>query len=169
MPSRQADKKASTTASASASKIQNPAKSRVFQQPARGALPGLEVRRLIDRDDQSDAEVDAARKRGDLVLTRRNLESYLFGDELLRLLAESCGKAQLAGELIKARDTAISAKNGRVDNFKQVAGETYVACKKVLGLTASGNNTKTFMRDTLSPLITENTETFKQLRRDIFG
>jgi RecF/RecN/SMC N terminal domain len=37
-------------------------------------LPGLQVKRLIDRDDRSDSEVTAERAQGHLVLSRRNLE-----------------------------------------------------------------------------------------------
>jgi hypothetical protein len=36
-------------------------------------------------------------------------------------------------------------------------------------LTAAGNTTKTFMCETLASLVTPQTETFKELQRDIFG
>lgn len=136
---------------------------------AKGVLPGLEVRRLIDRDDRSDAEVAEARRQGNRVLTKRNLESYLFSDEVLRALATKSGVPDAADELIGVRDNAIKTKRGRPDDFKNVAGETYRACKDKLGLISSGNNTKAFMRDTLAPLIHEGTETFQQLHCDIFG
>jgi hypothetical protein len=131
-------------------------------------LQGLEVKRLIDRDDRSDAEVESERKNGHLVLTRRNLESYLFSDEILRLLCEEEGKHELADRIIQVRDEAATAKGGTVDDLKQAAGETYIACKKELGLTKSGNTTKAFMLERLAPLVTDQTETFKQLRKDVF-
>ena len=59
-------------------------------------------------------------------------------------------------------------KNAGVGDFKAVAGETYVACKKRLGLTNPGNTAKAFMIATLAPLVTHETETFNQLRADIF-
>jgi hypothetical protein len=132
-------------------------------------LPGMEVRRLIDRDDRSDTEVAAERAKRSLVLTCRNLESYLFNDEIIRLLCQSAGKPEVADQIIAKRTEAISAKGGKVDDFKQAAGETYVACKVVLQLTSPGNDTKAFMRDTLSALVLPATETFKQLHHDIFG
>ena len=55
-------------------------------------IDGLEVIRLIDRDDRSDVEIDQLRRDGVRVLSQRNLESYLYSDEVLRLLAKSKGK-----------------------------------------------------------------------------
>jgi hypothetical protein len=136
---------------------------------ASAVLPGLKVKRLIDRDDRSDDEVKAEREKGHLVLTRRNLESYMFNDEILRLLCAKEGKPELGDELIKTRDETIKAKNASKDDFKISAGETYIACKKRLELTKPGNTTKMFMIQTLAPLVTGSTETFKQLRKDIFG
>ena len=132
-------------------------------------LPGLTVKRLIDRDDRSDAEVEAERSKGSLVLTRRNLESYLFGDEVLRALCASAGKPELGDILIKSRNDTISQKNATADDMKAAAGETYVAAKRLLALKSPGNDTKAFMRDTLAPLVTEGTVTHSTLRSDIFG
>jgi hypothetical protein len=132
-------------------------------------LPGLEVKRLIDRDDRSDAEISAERSKGHLVLTRRNLESYLFSDEVLRLLCSKAEKPELADEIIKVRSDTVAAKGVTADDFKAAGGETYVACKKRLGLVKPGNTTKTFMLETLAPLLTPQAETFRQLRMDIFA
>ena len=50
---------------------------------------GTEVIRLIDRDARSVEEVSEFKGRGVRVLARRNLESYLFDDEVLTALAVS--------------------------------------------------------------------------------
>ena len=50
-------------------------------------VDGLDVVRLIDRDDRSTQEVSDARDDGVRVLSRRNLESYLYDDDVLRTLA----------------------------------------------------------------------------------
>lgn len=128
----------------------------------------MEVRRLIDRDDRSDAEVVDERARGTLVLTRRNLESYLFNDEIIRLLCRDAAKSEVADQIISTRTQLIASKGGNADDFKYVAGETYVACKRLLQLTNPGNSAKAFMRDKLAPLVSPGTETFKQLHEDIF-
>ena len=53
---------------------------------------GLEITRLIDRDDRTDNEVANLATKGVRVLSRRNLESYLFDDEVLCALAAWEGK-----------------------------------------------------------------------------
>ena len=50
-------------------------------------LQGSVVVKLIDRDDQSPEEVADLTKNGTRVLSRRNLESYLFDDEILTQVA----------------------------------------------------------------------------------
>ena len=41
-------------------------------------IDGLEVVRLIDRDDRTEVEIEEAEQQGVRVLSKRNLESYLF-------------------------------------------------------------------------------------------
>jgi predicted ATPase len=135
---------------------------------ANTVLPGLVVKRLIDRDDRSDAEVEAERGKGTLVLSRRNLESYLFGDEILRALCTKSGKPEVCDALIKIRDDTIAQKGGAANDLKAAAGETYVAAKRQLALESPGNDTKAFMRDTLAALVIDGTETYRVLRSDIF-
>lgn len=40
--------------------------------------------------------------------------------------------------------------------------------RTILGITQAGNSANTFMRDTLAPLITPDTNTYAELKRDIF-
>ena len=53
-------------------------------------IDGLHVMRLVDRDDRSDDEVVELSKSGIRVLSRRNLESYLFDDAVSKI---ACGEA----------------------------------------------------------------------------
>ena len=133
-------------------------------------IKGTEVVRLIDLDNQSPEEVAALNSQGVRVLSKRNLESYLFGDEVLRHLADSVGKGDRAAELIKKKE---SIRNLRPDDppndLKPASGEIYTACRSILGLTQSGNTTKAFMRDTLASLVKPGMQVYKDLKRDIFG
>ncbi len=56
----------------------------------------------------------------------------------------------------------------RPDDVKSVSGKLYVAIKNALSLKHAGNNQKAFMRDTLAPLLTPETETYKKLKSCIF-
>lgn len=133
-------------------------------------IDGLEVVRLIDRDDRNDQEIADANQQGVRVLSRRNLESYLFDDEVLRVLAMSVGKQDKTERLLCEKYRIVGNEaGGPSDNLKLASGETYNACKSILGLTQCGNNTKTFMRDTLAPLIKPGREVYDELKHDIFG
>ena len=133
-------------------------------------VDGLDVVRLIDRDDRSDQEIADARKNGVRVLSRRNLESCLFDDEVLGALAAWAGKEDKTDELVTRKGAILSARPGDPpDDLKSASGEIYVECKGILGLTQCGNTREAFMRDTLSPLVKPGMRVYEELKRDIFS
>lgn len=130
----------------------------------------LKVLRLIDRDDRTDEEIADANRQGVRVLSRRNLESYLFDDEVLRALAVSVGKDGEIEKLLSEKQRIVANKtSGPPDNLKLVSGEIYNACKNILDLKQCGNAAKAFMRATLAPLIKPGMGVYDELKRDIFG
>lgn len=132
-------------------------------------IGGLQVVRLIDRDDRSTEEI-AELPAGARVLARRNLESYLFDDEILRALANSVGKGELRTDLIAAKKAILVRRTEDAkDDLKRASGEIYVACKRTLRLVKCGNETKSFMLTTLAPLVTTDTMVYRELRNDVFG
>jgi hypothetical protein len=95
-------------------------------------VEGVEVIRLIDRDDRSDREVADEAARGVRVLSRRNLESYLFDDEVLSELASIRGKPEKAAEIFAEKNRLICEGRGAADDLKPIRGELYNKCKAVL-------------------------------------
>lgn len=133
-------------------------------------IGGLEVVRLIDRDDRTNLTISELRKDGIRVLSKRNLESCLFDDEVLKALAKSVGKADKAQELLTEKERIRSARTDDAkDDLKPACGEIYVACKRILGLTQCGNTTEEFMQETLSRLVKPRMSMYDELKRDIFG
>ena len=133
-------------------------------------IDGLVVVRLIDRDDRTDIEIADLAEKDIRVLSRRNLESYLFDDEVLRALAVSEGKEEKADEILEEKRSILATRStDPPDNLKPGSGQIYNACKNILSLTQCGNNTKAFMRDTLAPLIKPGMAIYEELKRDIFG
>ena len=133
-------------------------------------VQGAEVMKLIDRDDRSLEEVAELRKKGVRVLSRRNLESYLFGDEVLEALAKSVDKEDKTEALLAKKESILSTRpNDASDDIKPASGEIYVACKKILELPNPGNDSKSFMRDTLARLVEPGMVVYEELKRDIFG
>lgn len=129
----------------------------------------LKVVRLIDRDNRSEMEISDLVKRDVKVLKRRNLESYLFDDEVLRSLAISVGHSELADTILeRKRGIVANTGNAAPDDLKPASGAVYVECKKILRLTRCGNTRESFMRDTLAPLVDKNMEVYKELKDIIF-
>ena len=132
-------------------------------------IQGAKVAKLIDRDDRSEEQREEAMGEGVRVLSRRNLESFLFDDEVLRALAISIDQEDKVEALLAQKQRILDAKDGRaLDDLKPASGEIYVACKNILGLTHPGNNARAFMRDTLAPLIKPGMTVYGELRHDIF-
>ena len=133
---------------------------------------GVSVIQLIDHDDSSPNMVNRLQQDGIRVLSRRNLESYLYDDEVIKALAMSEGQPDKIGELLaateKARASAL-AKGKAPDDLKPAAGLIYVACTKILGLTQHGNDAGEFARETLAPLIEPGMVVYDELEKAIFG
>jgi hypothetical protein len=128
------------------------------------ALPkiaaGIRVRRLIDRDDHGPAEVAKFNADGIRVLLQRNIESYLFAEEILNALCHQEGKIDKLQDVIAAKAEAIKnsvARGNPADDIKSAAGEIYNDIKRILRLTARGNDHRSFARSTLAPLVKPGT------------
>ena len=131
---------------------------------------GTKVIRLIDLDDRSPQQVADLNKSGVCVLSRRNLESYLFSDDVLAALAGRVGKPDEIGKLLAEKQSIRNARtHDQPDDLKPSSGQIYLACKQILGLVQSGEDAKTFMRDTLAPLIKPGMKVYNELKEDIFG
>ena len=122
---------------------------------------------LIDRDEHSEEQIEKRAANGDLVLTKRNLESYLFADEVLEKLAQEKGKPECFEEIQNKKHELLQASGKPHDDFKPIAGKLYNALKEILDLTQCGSNSDAFMSNTLAPLITPETDTYKELKEII--
>lgn len=70
--------------------------------------------------------------------------------------------------LIKRQAIQSSKERGNPeDDIKSASGEIYNGLKELLSLSQCGNSTDAFMRDTLAPLITTETQLYKQLKEEI--
>ena len=131
---------------------------------------GTKIIRLRDRDEMTDGEVERAKSNGLQVLSRRNIESFLLSDEILKRLCGKYEAPEKAEILINMRDKHVAQGEGRtVANFKPAAQAVHHVAKQELPLTAPGETKEAFMIDVLTPLVTSDTETYAQLKRDIFG
>lgn len=136
-------------------------------------LPNSIITRVIDRDDSSPQEIQEYKKMGIKVLNKRHIESYLFDDEILRKLCLTRNAVPDSEQkVIDAKKEKIQNSINRGnphDDIKSASGELYVEIKRLLNLTQCGNTVEAFMRDTLVPLITEETSVYKELETEILG
>lgn len=133
---------------------------------------GIAILRLIDRDDHSSADISNFNANGVRVLSMRNIESFLFHDDVLLALCEKFGKPELGSDLLKAKENAMMAAHGRgyaIDDVKPARGDIYVAAKRLLHLTAVGNDAVAFMKQILAPLVPTTRSVYSILRMDVFG
>lgn len=132
-------------------------------------IDGIDIIRIVDRDDKSESEIADDCKTGVRVLGRRNIESYLLDDEVLTALCETNGATDKIEDLLKEKEQLLEQSKGAQDDLKPIGGALYVYAKKLLGLVECGNTKQAFMRDTLAPLITLETNVYAELRDSIFG
>lgn len=128
--------------------------------------PGISSWKVMDRDDLHADEVAQLKAEGVQVLLRRDLESYLWDDEILGALCRSVDQPEKAEELVAEKHRLLSENSGRgkpIDDVKAIAGQLYNRCKQALGLTQRGNDAESFARLTLAPLVTPETKTYQEL------
>lgn len=136
----------------------------------RGVLKGSKVISLVDIDDRSPAELADLQVKQIFSIGRRNLECYMFDDEVLEALLKREKKESLIEEVkkLKAKEIEDSVARGNPpDDIKSAAGGIYVALKKLLQLTSCGNTSDAFMRDTLASLITPSMKIYGEMEAAI--
>ena len=104
------------------------------------------------------------------MLSERNLESFLFADDVIEALLRRENKLDLLDKATAIKAVAITqsiARNNAPDDTKSAAGKIYTELKALLGLKRCGNNTDAFMRDTLAPLIVPGMPTYIALHKAI--
>ncbi|MCA1702186.1 MAG: ATP-binding protein [Actinobacteria bacterium] len=136
-------------------------------------VAGTEVMKVVDRDDRSEEEVERLRTAGIRVLSRRTIESYLLADEALAALCRDFDQLEKQTDVLEVKRKLLEASHATrgnpSDDVKSIAGELYVELKRLLGLTGVGNTKEAFLSDTMARLVTPDTDTYKELRKDIFG
>ena len=134
-------------------------------------LKSSEIIKFVDRDDKSPQEIQELSDKGIKSSQRRHIENYLFDDEIIQKLCDSEGKSELIQDCINAKNIAIQNSIDRgnpTDDTKSASGNIYTELKRILRLTQRGNNISAFIRDTMTPLVTEDTNIYKELEKEIF-
>jgi hypothetical protein len=128
--------------------------------------PGIKTWKVFDRDDRHESEIQLLRSDGTQVLQRRDLESYLWDDEVLEALCIQNGQPEKVAELKAEKAAALADGVSRglpPDDIKAASGRLYNKCKQALGLTQCGNDAEAFARITLAPLLAPSMRAHQEL------
>lgn len=134
--------------------------------------PGIKSWKVFDRDDRHEHEIQQAQTDGTQVLPRRDLESYLWDEEILQALCTAHGLGDKFPELQEEKKQALAdgVNSGKApDDIKEAAGRLYNKCKQVLGLTQCGNDAEAFERLTLAPLVKPGTKVYQELEAAVMA
>lgn len=135
-------------------------------------LKSSEIIKFVDRDDKSDEEVAELFEKGVKSSARRHIECYLLDDEIIKKLCLVSGKEELIDQCLQAKDLAIQESVDRgnpEDDIKSASGKIFTEVKRILGLTQCGNNKCAFLRDTMAPLVTQETQVYQEIENEILG
>lgn len=138
----------------------------------RNLSPASNIIKVIDRDDRSQDEINDLVAEGIKVLARRHLECYLLDDEVLEKWCNSVGKPNKVSDMLQIKNQKMAdsvARGNPIDDVKSAANDICTEGKKLLGITACGNNGEAIMRDTLAKLITPDMAIYQVLENEIFG
>ena len=129
-------------------------------------LPQLRVKGVRDRDNMTLAEIEEAKNKGVQVLNRSSIECYLFDDEVLEALYNKYFSSEpnsLLDKLKEIRDKYIDSAP------KSISQNIRTHLLSIDGSLEIGDNSESFMKYTIAPLITSDMQVYKKLEADIFG
>lgn len=135
---------------------------------------GVKVIPLIDGDGHSQADAAELRTAGYRVLSKRQIESYLYDDSVLEALCDAVEKPEEKQAVLAIKQEELAAsvappRNNMPDDVKKAAPQISQRLQKKLQLTQAGNDANAFMRNILCPLIKPGTPMYEALKTDIFG
>ena len=130
---------------------------------------GIDVRKLIDRDDMTDGERAQKIDQGIRVLRRREIEEYLYDPAVLRtfLHTEGCREAAVE-KVLNERESLVSGQAGP-NNIKDVSRDLFAMIRRVTELSNLGNSREEFACEFLVPALGKTPGVYDKLGEDVFG
>ena len=130
---------------------------------------GIDVQKLIDRDDMTDEERARKIAQGVRVLRRRELEEYLYDPGVLRTFLQTEGCEEAVVETVVSRRESLLIGQLGPKNIKDVSRDLFAAIRSDTGLPNLGNNREEFASQFLVPALGKTHVVYQELREDVFG
>jgi len=128
--------------------------------------PGMKTWKVFDKDDRNGTEIEELRQEDIHVLSRRDIESFLWDDEVLERLCGFHGKPDAIEEIKQKKQQQLQTLPGRgkpIDDVKAITDSLYIEIKKLLGLNGCGNSAEAFSIEHLAPLIQPGMAVYEEL------
>ena len=130
---------------------------------------GMNVLKLIDRDDMTDEERERKITQQFRVLRRRELEEYLYDPEVLRTFLQTVGCEEAVVETVLTKRDSLLAGQLGPKNIKDVSRKLFEAIRRITELPYLGSNREEFASQFLAPALTKTQVVYEELREDVFG
>lgn len=134
--------------------------------------PGIKTWKVFDRDDRNATEIEELEQEGIHVLSRRDIESFLWDDEVLQKLCENHGSPDAFPEIKLEKQRQLDSLPGRsmpTDDIKAITGSLYEKCRRALNLYGCGNSPEAFAIENLAPLIQPGMAVYEELAATVLA
>ena len=128
---------------------------------------GIEIRRLIDRDDMTNAARKEKIQSGINVLERREIENYLYDPEVLRTFLRDIGKENCSDSIIQKREELLQNPSMNPD-VKNITQSLFEFIRKTVRHGTLGKGRAEFAEEFLVPALKNTPDVFSELETDIF-
>ena len=129
---------------------------------------GIEVRRLIDRDDMTDQKRAELIRQGLRVLRRREIEEYLYDEKVLSTFLSENNCSEKEPKILADRRNLLENADGN-SNSKHVSRQLFQSIKKHTRLPNLGNKREEFALQYLIPALRNTPSVYQELLEDIFS
>ena len=129
---------------------------------------GVNVRRLIDRDEMTDTAWNESVSKGVAVLSRMEIEEYLYDPEVIEEFLNEYGKADCVDTILAKRECLIEA-NPKGNDVKSVSRDLFDFIKKTTHIPNLGRRREEFAKEFLVPALKKTHSVYKELRADVFS
>ena len=130
---------------------------------------GINVHKVIDRDDMTDGERAQKIEQGTRVLRRRELEDYLYDPAVLRTFLKTSGcEEEVVEDVLNERTSLVNDQAGPM-NVKDVSRKLFAKIRDATRLPNLGNTREEFVSQHLVPALRKTPSVYEELREDVFG
>ena len=129
---------------------------------------GVEVFRLIDRDDMSDQGREDKIVDGVRVLGRRELENFLWDFEVIKTFLTKNGQSQHIQSIYDDHEDLFGDVDFKVNEVKDETREVLDTIKNTTGIRTWGNTKAEFSTNFLIPALLDTPMVLDELRNDVF-